>query len=388
MKAPENVTELRRFLGMVNYHGRFVQNLSDVVKPLNDLLHKVAVWARDQPQKQAFQKVKQLVTDAPTLAYLEMNRETVVCSDASSYGLGGVLCQVHNNKLRPVAYCSRTLSPAEAKYAQIEKDCLAVVYACEKFERFLVGLPEFELQTDHRPLIPQKEITDTPVRCQHMLMRLMRHNVKAVYTPGKDLVVADALSRSPLKQDESSAQKELETDVKVHVYVVRVSWSVSDQKLEELRKATASDVTLSMALAYTRAGWPQYKEDVMIGARELYSIKDELSEYEGILIRGSRIVVPFSHRKEILGKIHDGHQGIQKCRERANQCVWWPGIGQEIKDLVGIASYPPTILDDKMSSLSLCLILLILASNRPKPFIMCCIIIPLGTHVTITSAST
>ena len=73
----------------------------------------------------------------------------------------------------------------------------------------------------------------------------------------------------------------------------------------------------------------------MIGAKELYSIKDELSEYEGILVRGSRIVVPFSHRKEIQGKIHDGHQGIQKSRERVNQCVWWPGIGQEIKDLVG-----------------------------------------------------
>ena len=85
---------------------------------------------------------------------------------------------------------------------------------------------------------------------------------------------------------------------------------------------------------YTRKGWPKYKEDVQLAARELYSVKDELSEYKGLLIRGCRIVIPFSERKEILDRIHDGHLGVSNCRERARDSVWWPGINQEIKNRV------------------------------------------------------
>ncbi|KAK7105840.1 hypothetical protein V1264_017168 [Littorina saxatilis] len=338
MTEPQDVSELRRFLGMVNYLGRFIPNLADILKPLNALLHKDTQWIWDSEQRQAFEQVKKSITDAPTLAFYELGRETVVCSDASSYGLGGVLYQVYEGELKPVAFCSRTLTSAECKYAQIEKECLAGVYACEKFQRYLTGLPEFKLITDHRPLVPlinKKDLTDTPLRCQRMLMRLMRHNVVAEYEPGKNLVVADALSRSPLAETESPEQNTLETDVQVHVDAVRASWSVSDEKLEALRKATQEDVTLQTALEYTRSGWPQYKEDVKLAAREFYSVKDELSDHDGLLVRGSRIVIPFSHRKDILGKIHDGHQGIQKCRERANQCVWWSGMGQEIKEMVG-----------------------------------------------------
>ena len=77
-----------------------------------------------------------------------------------------------------------------------------------------------------------------------------------------------------------------------------------------------------------------YKEDVKLAARRLYSVKDELSEHEELLIRGSRIVIPYSYRQDMLGGIHDGHKGVPKCRERANQCVWWLGMSQEIKEMV------------------------------------------------------
>jgi len=339
MKEPENVPELRRFLGMVNYLGRFVANLAEELHPLNELLKKESHWTWGPAQSRAFERVKRLLTTAPTLAFYDASKPTVVSSDASSYGIGGVIMQEHDGQLHPIAFCSRTLSGAEQKYAQIEKECLGIIYTCEKFERFLVGLPNFRFLTDHRPLVPlinRKDLHETPLRCQRMLMRLMRYNLTAEYVPGKQLVVADTLSRSPVKrEEEDTCPANLEQDVFAHVNSVRVSWNVTDVKLDKLRQATQTDIQLATVLDYIRLGWPEYKEDCKLAAREYYGIKDELSEYEGLVTRGGRIVIPWSYREEMLERIHDGHQGIQKCRERANQSIWWPGMGQSIKDMVG-----------------------------------------------------
>jgi hypothetical protein len=236
MNEPNDVTELRRFLGMVNYLGRFVPNLADVLHPLHELLRKDSVWVWGSPQQQVFTKVKQLLTTSPTLAYYQPDLPTVVCSDASSYGLGGVLYQEHEGQMKAVAFCSRSLTDAEKKYAQIEKECLGIVFACEKFERYLVGLPSFRFITDHRPLIPlinKPDLHDTPMRCQRMLMRLMRYNLKAEYAPGKTLVVADALSRAPLTHKDTCPNG-LDTDVQTHVDSIRMSWYVTGQKLVAL----------------------------------------------------------------------------------------------------------------------------------------------------------
>jgi hypothetical protein len=331
---------------MVNFLGRHLPNLSQVLHPLNKLLEKDTAWTWSPSQQNAVQQVRELITNATVLAFYSPEKPTIVSADASSFGIGGVLLQQQEDgSLRPVAYCSRTLSPAEQQYAQIEKECLASVWVCERFDRYLVGLPSFTLETDHKPLVPlinNKDLSDTPLRCQRMLMRLARFSLTAKYTQGKNMHVADALSRAPLAAEHSNAgQEELHADVIERVDVITSSWPTSDAFLQRIRDATQRDVCLQMAIQYTLSGWPEHKEDVKLGARNLYAVRGELSVWKGLLIKGERIVIPHEMQKEILERIHEGHLGINKCRERANQSVWWPHISKEIKDCVSRCRFCP-----------------------------------------------
>lgn len=334
LEEPADVGELRRFLGMINYLGRYVPHLSTTLKPLNDLLKNETEWSWGHQQREAFQKVKEMLSSAPTLAFYDPNKPTTVSADASSYGLGCVLLQQHEDGLRPVAYASRTLTEAEKRYAQIEKECLASVWACEKFEQYLMGMETFTLETDHKPLVPvinNKDLSDTPLRCQRLLIRLMRFKPQCIHRPGRDMVVADTLSRSPLTTEKVSS---LDEEVAYHINMVRTTWPVTDPYMSRIRSETQRDVNLRYTMEYTKTGWPHHKKDVALAARDFFAVRGELSMHDGILLRGDRIVIPFPLRGEILERIHHGHLGIVKCRERAKQGVWWPRISKDIQHKV------------------------------------------------------
>ncbi len=265
LEKPKNISELRRMLGMIHYLGRYVPHLSDVIRPLNELLKRDTVWYWGPVQEEAFNHVKRLITEAPVLAFYDVRKPTVVSADASSYGLGGVLLQDYGGELKPVAYCSRVLTDAEKRYAQIEKECLAAVWSCEHFSRFLYGLESFILQTDHKPLIPlinAKDLDSVPLRCQRLLLRMMRYNPVAQYVPGKQLVVADTLSRHP-QPTISTEVSELVQEVETYENAVSDAWPISQTKMESVKRETELDFELQMVRKYVTDGWPRYAANGM-----------------------------------------------------------------------------------------------------------------------------
>ncbi|UYV82864.1 K02A2.6-like, partial [Cordylochernes scorpioides] len=167
-------------------------------------------------EQKAFEKVKDLLASDRVLASFDISKKTMVSADASSYGLGAVLKQEHEaNEWRPVAFASRTLTKTEQGYAQIEKEALAIKWACERFKDFVVG-KTFLIETDHKLLVPiftTKDLNDLTPRLQRYRMRMLQFSFHIFHTPGKDLITADALSRQPLPghlPEDEELQEEVE----------------------------------------------------------------------------------------------------------------------------------------------------------------------------------
>ena len=147
MPSPADKPALLRFLGMVNYISKFIPNLANLTQPLRELLHKEVEWHWSERQEKAFQAIKEKLTSDATLQYYDVEKPLTVSVDASSYGLGACLLQ----EGRPVCYASRSLTSAEKKYAQIEKELLAIAYGCTKFHQYVYA-KKVNVETDHKPL--------------------------------------------------------------------------------------------------------------------------------------------------------------------------------------------------------------------------------------------
>ena len=328
LQTPKSLTELRTVCGMFNYMTKFVQNLASLMKPITDLLKKSSKWMWEEDQEKAFNQVKEQIAKATTLGFYDSNRKTIVSADSSSYGLGAVLLQEKDDKLVPIAFASRTLTDTEKGYAQIEKECLASVYACEKFEKYLIGLDSFELQTDHKPLVPlmtNKDIDRTPARCQRLLMRLLKFNAHPVHVPGKELVLADALSRGPQKATS------VDQGMADHIQSIEESWPITTPRLKLMQEETQKDEELQVVQNYIENGWPQ---KVKTDLQKYQQAQGDLSIINGLVTFNSRIVIPKSQRSYVLRKLHESHLGIEKCRQNAQASVWWPGMTKEIKEMI------------------------------------------------------
>ena len=201
MVAPKNVKGVQQFLGMMNWFRKFIPKFSETAAPLNHLTKKATDFQWTEECEGAFQRLKELLVKAPILSLPDPRRPFVLMTDASDKQIGAVLLQkdLSDDELHPISYLSRTLDAHQARYATIEKECLALVWAVQEYRKLLFG-QKFIVKTDHRPLMWLMSKSELPPKLTRWALILQEYDLQIVYGPGTENVIADALSRLEIGQ--------------------------------------------------------------------------------------------------------------------------------------------------------------------------------------------
>lgn len=203
---PKTTKEIKAFLGLVGYYRKFIQNFAKIVQPFTKCLKKGSkIDINNLDYIQTFYQCKELLTNAPILAYPDFEKTFHVTTDASNTAVGGVLSQ--NNK--PIAFYSRTLNSAERNYSTIERELLSIVETTKNFRPYIFG-KQFIIETDHKPLVWLFSLKDPNSRLVKWRLRLEEFDYKIQYKKGKENVVADALSRVEININETTDEDNLD----------------------------------------------------------------------------------------------------------------------------------------------------------------------------------
>lgn len=333
MPKPTCKQETLSLLGFVNYLAKFLPRLSEIAQPIRELTKKDArfIWSRQHDE--AFEQIRQLVTSHPVLKYYDMNAEVTLQCDASEKGLGATLLQ----NGQPVAFASRTLSQVEQRYAQIEKECLAIVFGCSKFSQYITRRGKITVETDHKPLQPifKKSLLAAPSRLQRMLLRLQRYNLEVTYKPGSQMYVADHLSRAYLKNQDDQPHDDFQVfALELEEINPLDTVKITSERLAQLQKATEHDPVMQTLKSTILVGWPDTREQVPISIREYWNFREDLTLHNGILFKSQRIIIPRALRTEVISRLHASHLGIEACLRKARDRVYWPAMNSDIKEAV------------------------------------------------------
>ncbi len=330
--SPHDKKSLKRFLGMMSYLQKFVPHYTEMTDLFRPLLKEKHEWLWTEQHESMMNKIRTSVNWTQALRIFRPGKALHLYVDASSTGLGAVLIQDNE----PIYFASRSLTPAEEKYPQIEKELLALVWAFERLDLYTYG-SEITAYTDHKPLvgIKEKPLDYLSTRQQRFMGRLQRYHFQLKFIPGKNMVVPDCLSRAPLTgQDEASHEKrkfmgtELEAET---VFVSELQYvALSDELRQKLHEECETDSEYQATREAYAKGWP---EEMKEQCRQYWSDKTDIYEEQGLLFYHGRPVVPDGARERFLESIHRGHVGIQTGCRRA-QRVWWPGINKDVKRFV------------------------------------------------------
>ena len=347
---PQNISDLRSFVGLVEQLAGYSKEVSATLTPLRPLLSVKNPFCWTADHDRAFAATKAALTAPPILQPFDPSRETELHTDASRLnGLGYVLLQRDRGTMHwHLIECgSRFITPTEGRYAMVELELLAVVWATQKLRLYLLGLPHFTLVTDHKPLVSilDKQTLDAVDngRLKRLKLKLTPYNFTTTWKKGNAHQVADALSRSPTTQPSAEEAKEAETLYTAVSCIHAVRPLEDDQEtrgelkqhedplLAALQEAAAADQTYQEQLETVLNGtWDKAEGET----KALKKHAGELTADNGLLLLGCRLLVPRACRRTVLERLHASHQGIERTQRRARQTVWWPGISADIKSTV------------------------------------------------------
>ncbi|GFW17348.1 transposon Tf2-11 polyprotein [Trichonephila clavipes] len=286
---------------------RFIKGFCYLAEPLQSLLKSGVEFHWGPEEVEAFNNLKKALTSDPVLGMYDERASTEIHTDASGYGIGAVLVQIQNNVEKVIAYASRTLTKAEKNYSTTERECLAIVWATNKFRPYIFG-KHFTVVTDHHSLCWLMNLKDPSGRLARWALRLQEHDFDVKYKTGKKHSDADALSRNPVEEETETPDKFLA-------------------------------VTTSMNLAL------EQKKDQDLAKLKLLSNSSKTEEFrfiDGILCRKNfdpdgklwLPVIPKHLRADILRHFHDaptaGHLGFAKTYDRIRKRFYWPGMYRNV----------------------------------------------------------
>ncbi|GFU21149.1 hypothetical protein TNCV_5115491 [Trichonephila clavipes] len=204
--TPKNIHDIRSFLGLCSYFRMFIKGFCYLAEPLQSLLKSGVEFHWGPEEVEAFNSLKKALTSDPVLGMYDERASTEIHTDASGYGIGAVLVQIQNNVEKVIAYASRTLTKAEKNYSTTERECLAIVWATNKFRPYIFG-KHFTVVTDHHSLCWLMNLKDPSGRLARWALRLQEHDFDVKYKTGKKHSDADALSRNPVEEETETPDK-------------------------------------------------------------------------------------------------------------------------------------------------------------------------------------
>lgn len=329
-KEPRNVKEVQSFLGFLNFYRRFIQGFSKIARPLHDLEKKDVPFTWEKKHQEAFDELKRLATSAPVLAHANPDKPYMMETDASDYAYGAVLSQkAEDGKEHPIAFLSKSLSPAERNYDIFDKEMLAVVKPLGHWRQYLQSTPEpINIITDHKNLEFFKDARITNRRQARWADLLSHYNYRISYRPGVQSGKPDALSRRSDHHPEGGGggNDTPATIFKPDAFAEIAALYQSDAELmDQIKHIIRHDDALAPLLAY-------FDADPHAAPTEVQNKMKDYAYEDNVLYRLGKIYVPNDDeiKREILQLYHDsritGHMGQAKMLELVSRGYYWPSM--------------------------------------------------------------
>jgi hypothetical protein len=341
-KPPENKTELRSFLGLVNYYRKFVPGCANISNPLTKLTEENTPYQWSKECQKGFETLKEKLTHAPVLKMPDFNNEFLLAVDASGYAVGAVLSQKdEHGKEHPIAYASKTLSKPERNYPTCELEALALIFGVKHFYPFLYGKP-FTLLSDHYPLTWLMNSKNLRGRLGRWAMLIQSLPIKIVYKKGKLHGNADGVSRLRSGETEDTVPTLCE-DVFLPIYAMTLT-ELDREVLTQVADRQKDDPKWGPLIQYMETGeLPEGNIDVetiLATSRDYYLIGGTLYriQYDRRNQKKYLLVVPDEVKEIVIRSCHDipmaGHQGMVVTEERVRMRFWWKNLRKDVRDWV------------------------------------------------------